>query len=51
LSLVKQVLALDAAGNVLKPVKIEEDRGRLHFQHERGVFAYRIEFLAPKQAH
>lgn len=51
LSLIKQVLALDADGHALKTVKLEEDRGYLKLQHERGVFAYRIEFLAPKPAH
>ncbi len=49
LNLIKQVVAIDAAGNALKMVKLQEDRGRLYFQHERGVFAYRIEFVAGKK--
>ena len=46
LNQVKQVVALDAAGQSLKAIKMEGQRGQLFFQHERGVFAYRIEFAA-----
>jgi hypothetical protein len=46
LNQVKQVVALDAAGQALKTIKLESQRGRLCLQHERGVFAYRVE-LAP----
>ena len=46
---VKQVVALDAAGQPLKTIRMEKDKWRLCFQHERGVFAYRIEFAADKK--
>jgi len=45
---VKQVAALDINGRVLKTIKLDAVNGQTSFRHERGVFAYRIEFAAAR---
>ena len=49
LAQVKQVIALDAAGQPIKTTKLETEDGQLWLRHERGVFAYRIDFAAEKK--
>ena len=45
---VNRIVQLDADGHALKSTKLEARNGLVSFQHERGVFAYRIEFAAKK---
>jgi hypothetical protein len=48
-SQIKQVVALGAAGQVLKTINVERGHGQLFFQHERGVFAYRVDSTLGKK--
>jgi hypothetical protein len=48
-SQVKRVAALDAAGQVLRTTKFDTENGHLSLQHERGVFAYRVDLAAGKK--
>jgi hypothetical protein len=46
---VKQVVALNAAGQQAKTTKLETENGRLVLRHESGVFAYRVDFAPGKK--
>jgi hypothetical protein len=49
LAQIKQVGALDAAGQLLRTTKLESENGQLSLRHERGVFAYRLDLAVGKK--
>ncbi len=46
---VKQVVQLDVDGNAMGTTKLVTATGQLSFRHERGVFAYKIDFATDKK--